>query len=102
MFTHSLTHVCHLHQEYPTGCFPEEGGDVNCGLGGNTWDLNDWADYNSFLKEIRAEMKAQGLIPCLDDPTHDKCKLITTAAGMSPTLNDEKAPLKEWVEHQVR
>jgi len=86
--------------EYPTGCFPDAGGDVKCGLGGNTWNVNDWANYISFMKEIRAEIKARGLVPCLDDPTNSKCKYITTAAGMNPKLNDAKAPLKEWVEAQ--
>jgi chitinase len=84
----------------PTGCFPDAGGDVKCGLGGNTWNVNDWANYISFMKEIRAEIKARGLVPCLDDPTNSKCKYITTAAGMNPKLNDAKAPLKEWVEAQ--
>jgi chitinase len=43
-------------------------------------------------------MKARGYTPCLDDPKDPKCKYITTAAGMSPVLNNEEAPLKEWVE----
>jgi GH18 family chitinase len=65
--------------EYPTGCFPEEGGDVKCGLAGNTWDLGDWADYITFMKEIRAEMKAKGL-------TH-------LALTTQPTTNVNTLPL---------
>lgn len=89
--------------EYPTGCFPEEGGVVNCGLAGNTWDPNDWADYVSLLKEIRAEINARGLTPCLDNASDQKCKYITTAAGMSPVLNGSpqaKSSIKNWVDQQ--
>lgn len=88
--------------EYPTGCVDPDDPEqkLGCGLGGNTHYKSDWADYIKLLKEIRAEYTARGYVACLDDPKNPKCKLITTAAGMSPKLNDEKAPIKEWVEQQ--